>query len=636
MKDFNIEKWQKQWKDKEITPADIRNIIKPGNRVAIGSACSEPLLLTKELLMEKEWNFPDVEIMHFFSLSNLPYFSEKYPSIFRHNTLSIIGSPVIRDAINSGKSDFTPITTYEIPKMLHGRRFKIDVALLQLSPPDKSGYFSLGINVGINRAILDSAEIVIAHINPNMPRTLGDSFVSPDQIDYFVYQDYPLLEYEINNLDEIDKRISHNIAKLIENGSTLNIGFGKIPFLSLKALMDLDVKDLAIYSEVIPETIIPLVENGNINCKKNHYPHCVTNFAVGTKKLYNFVDDNPLTQFYDSEFVLDYMNIVKNHKLCSIYGAIAVDLIGQTTNHLKKRFFSGIGGQADFVHATTRAKRGKNIIALRSITKNGESRIVPLLEDSLIVLRSFEVHYVVTEWGIANLYGKPIRERVLQMIGIAHPKFRQELLEKAKQMNLIYKDQEIPTTKDGYVVICPDIEWEIFLTKKNEKIYFRPIEPSDERYLQELYYSLSGKDRVLRFFSPQKVFLHEDTQSQILCDYQSKMIIVGWVGEKEEDRRIIAVGGYEHIPNTNLAEFSVTVHKDYRRLGIAKFILFKTIELAEERGFAGLCGDVFVNNEAMLQILNGIPYDVVFSKDKDETDILHFYFYFRTPGTRTE
>jgi len=624
--------WRDKYKYKEIKIADLQKIIKPGNRIAIGSACSEPILLTTELLKEKEWNLTDIEILHFFSLSDLPYFSETEPSNFRHNTLSIIGSKIIRDAINSGKSDYTPISTYEIPKLLRGRRLKIDVALLQLAPPDKSGYCSLGINVGINRSILENAELVIAHINPNMPRTLGDSFVSPDQIDYFIYQEYPVMEYKLPDLDNVTKKIIFNVAKLIENGSTINVGFGEIPFYVFNALYETNKKDLAIYSELIPETILKLVENGNINCKKNYYPHCITSFAVGTKKFYDFIDDNPFIQLYDCEYVLDYMNIIKNHNLSSIYGATMVDLFGQTTNHLKYSLYSGIGGQAEFVFATARLKRGKNIIALKSITKNGKSRIVPILDGSLVSLRNFDIDYIVTEWGIANLKGKTIRERVLQMIGIAHPDFRKELLEKAKQMNLVYKDQEIPITKDGYVVVCPDIEWE-YKIKNNEKIFIRPIKTSDERYVQDLYYSLSEKDRIFRFFSPQKIFSHEDTHSYILCDYQTKMILVGVTGEKEEDKRIIAIGGYNHIPNTTIAEFSITVHEEYRKLGIAKFILFKLIELAEEKGYQGFCGTVFVNNIPMLQLLNGLPYDVVFSKSKDDPDILNFYFYFKTPGS---
>ncbi|MBD3353788.1 MAG: GNAT family N-acetyltransferase [Candidatus Lokiarchaeota archaeon] len=629
MSKFDIDNWQEINKDKEIKPEDLNKIIKPGYRIAVGSACSEPLLLTNKLLQEKEWNLPDVQICHFFTLSNHKFYSETTPTRFRHNTLSIIGSEQMRVAINQGKSDFTPINTSEIPRMLKGKRYKIDVALIQVSPPDKNGYCSLGINVGINRTMTDSARIIVAHINPNMPRTMGNSFILFKDIDYYVYEKAPLMQVRFDNTDEIINRIAKYVARLIENGSTLNIGLGKIAYALPFALLKAGTKNLAIYSEVLYDSVMDLVENGNINCSKNYYPHCMTSFILGSKEFYEFVDDNPFIEFHSTEFLLNIENIVKNNKLCSVYSAMSVDLFGQTSNHLKHVLYSGVGGQADFTYGASKIERGKSIIAIRSITKGGYSRILPVLPSGLVALRSIDVHYVVTEWGIAQLHGKTVRERVLQMIGVAHPQFRQDLLNKAKKMHLVYEDQEIPTTQDGVVVICPDIEWD-FRTKSKGVIHFAPVKPTDERMIQDLYYSLSESDRVMRFFSPQKIFSHKETQSRIMCDYNTNMVIVGIVGNKEEDQRIVAAGAYYLVPNTNLVEFSVTIHEDYRKQGLGRHILNKIIEIAQEKGYEGIVGDVYVDNIAMLQILNTLPYDVVFTSDEDDSESLQFQFLFKS------
>lgn len=621
--------WRFNFKDKEIHVEDLHKIIKPGYKIFIGSGCSEPILFTDELIKEKEWNLTDVQIFHFLAISNQKFFSEGNPTSFRHNTLSLIGSQQMRYAINQGKSDFIPINSSEIPKLFHGKRYKIDVALIQVSPPDKNGYCSLGISVGINRSAVENAKIVVAHINPQMPRTLGDTFVPFSKINYFVYEDRPLLEYKIGNIDETHERIAKYVARLIENGSTLNLGLGKISYILPKVLADTNKQDLAIYSEVLYETIIPLITNGNINCEKNVYPHCMTCFIIGCKTFYDFVDDNPFIEFHPVSFINNIENIRKNEKLCSVYGAMSVDLFGQATNHLGHKLFSGTGGEADFINGTNLSEQGKSIIALKSTTEAGYSRIVPVLPPGLVELRAIDVHYVVTEWGIASLHGKSIRERVMQMIGIAHPKYRQDLLENAKLNNLVYQDQTIPVTPDGIVVACPDIEY-YFETKSKGKVLVTPAKPTDERGLQELYYSLSEKDRIMRFLTPQKEFSHEQTQSHLICDYDTCLVLVGIVGKKEEDQRIIAASAYYLDPNTNTAEFSITIHEDYRKQGLGAFLFEKIIEIAEQRGIQGMFGDVYVNNIGMLQILNNIPYDVVFTSHPDEEDTLHFHFYFKS------
>ncbi|MHA1775909.1 MAG: GNAT family N-acetyltransferase, partial [Promethearchaeota archaeon] len=597
---------------------DLEKIIKPGSRIFFGSGCSEPLFLTDELAKDT-YRWTDCEILHFFSLSNREFFNELKPSSFRHNTLSIVGSKKLRDAINRGESDFTPISSSEIPKMLRGKRQRIyiDVALLQVSPPDENGYCSLGINVDINKTMVDMARIVICQINRHMPRTMGNSFIRFDQIDYFCIHDMPLLEYkpiirstseETDKQAEINDRISQYVARLIENGSTLNLGIGKIADHLPKYLME--KKNLAIYSEMLSESLFPLFEEDIITCKENYYPTVMTTLAIGSNKFYRYLANNPFIQFHPTEYLVNIARISRNHKMCSIYSALKVDLLGQATNDLKSTIFEGTGGEPDFMTGTNLAERGRCIVALPSTTKSGKSRILPLLNYEPISLRAIDVHYVITEYGIAYLRGKSVRERILQMIGVAHPDYRQELLDQAKTMKKIYQDQQLPRTKDGVVIIYPDKIWK-YIPKEGMVISFRAVQPTDEREIQDLYYRLSPEDRISRFFTYMRKFDHTLTQSRIICDYQNSYVLVGIVGNIEE-KNIIAVGEFYLQKDTGFVEIGLTIDQEYRNLGIGHFLLLKLCEIAQEKGFLGITGDVLMTNYPMIHLLKSLPYNVVF------------------------
>jgi acyl-CoA hydrolase/GNAT superfamily N-acetyltransferase len=624
MSSFNYENWRETYKDREIKPEDLGKIIKPGSNIYIGSACSEPTVLTSQLIVEKfKDQFRDCQIYHFFSLSNLKFFDEKTPTRFRHNTLSLIGSNQMREAVNTGKSDYTPVRSAEIPQLLKSHRYIIHYAILQVSPPDKNGWCSLGINVDVNRSIVDVAKTVIVQINPQMPVTMGDSFIKFHDIDYFLYHDSPLMEYEPPIPDEKSDKIAQYISQLIEDGSTLNLGIGKIPYLLPKYLGS--KKNLAIYSEFIMDSIIPLIEKEVINCKQSTHPHCFTSFALGTKKSYSYFDNNPFIEFYPTNVITNISNILTNNKMCSVYSALSVDSIGQVSNEMKSSLYSGIGGEADFMRGTALSEGGKCIVALPSITEEGRSRIVPLLSTQPVELPAFDVHYVVTEYGVAYLHGKSLRERIMQMIGVAHPKYRQWLLESAKKYHFIYEDQKLPQTHEGIVVIQPEIEYP-FHTKNNNDIIVRPVRPTDERMLQDLYYSLSDLDRMMRFFRPHKYFSHEETQQQILCDYHKSMVLVGILGDST-NQQIIAVSAYYLIEDTNLADISFTVHPEWRGLGITRFMIEKIIDLTREKGFSGLSGDVMIKNESMVHLLKTLDYKVVFTP---EGDSLGFKLFFNT------
>jgi acyl-CoA hydrolase/ribosomal protein S18 acetylase RimI-like enzyme len=608
----NYANWQEDFKEKEIKPKYLAKIISPGTCVYIGSGCSEPTLLTSQLANpDLQGQFRDCQLLHYFSLSNQKFFDEQSPTRIRHNTLSIIGSAQLRDAVNSGKADYTPIRSAEIPVLLENRRFTIDVALIQVSPPDSNGWCSLGINVDINRAIINVAKKVVAHINPKMPRTLGDSFIRFSRIDQFIFEDYPVMEYQSPQPDERTEKIAQYVARLIDNGSTLNLGIGKIPYALPKYLND--KKDLAIFSEVILDSLIPLIDNGVITCAHNYLPHCMASFALGSAKSYSYYANNAFIEFQPTEFMTNIQNIAKNNKMCSVYTAVSVDLIGQVTNDSRSMLYSGIGGEADFMRGTALSKGGRCIITLPSITDEERSRIIPMLTTEPVAVNCYDVHYVVTEYGIAHLHGKSLRERIMQMIGVAHPKYRQWLLEAAQKYQFVYPDQKIPQTHEGVVVIYPEIEWG-YSTKSNEEVIIRAVRPTDERLIQELYYSLSDHDRIMRFFRPYKFFSHEETQRQIICDYSRSMVLVALTGQEDSGQKIIAVAAYyQSATNPNYADFSCSVHNQYRLQGIARFMLNKIIDLALENGYEGLNGDVLMSNQPMIHILKTIKFKVEFT-----------------------
>ena len=622
MKDID---WRSKYKNKEIKPDGLSRIIQPGSRIFIGSGCSEPLILTGELI-KKKWRYVDCEIIHFLSLSNSKFFDEKNPSLFRHICL-FIGGPSIREAVNQGKADYVPIALSDIPRIFKLGRMHADVALIQVSPPDKFGFCSLGINVDVNRTLAKEAKIVIAQINPQMPRTMGDSFIFMRNIDYFVYHDSPLIEFKYPPMDERSDKIGEYIARLVENGSTLQFGIGSIPNAALSHLKD--KKDLAIYSEVLSDSAIDLIDSDVVNCSKNQYPHVMTSFVMGSRRLYDFIDGNPFIKFHPTEFINDIFNIAKNTKQVSINAALSVSITGQVnSDSIGETFYSGIGGQVDFTRGAAMSRGGKPIICVPSTTADGKkSRIVATLDPGAgVVITRSDVHYIVTEYGIAFLHGRSIRNRVLQMIGIAHPKFRQELLEKAKNMHYIYEDQMLPLTQDGIVIIYPD-KYESFFTttKSKEKIFFRPTKPTDERLLQDLYYKLSTDDRILRFFAPRKAFPHQETQPKVNIDYETSFMLFGIIGD-EDNEQIIAAGSFYLDRSTNMAEIAFTVTEEYRGKGLTKYMLNRLIEIAQEKGISGFIGEILAQNYPMMHIIKTNPFKVEF---RSYGDSFEFSFKFQ-------
>ena len=590
----------------------ITNFIKPGDRIFIDSGCSEPISLTSKLI-ELSPQLPDVEMIHFISLSDLDYYKTAggKEDLFRHNVFFI--SDNLRGAIRKGFADYTPMLLSDIPGFFERGQMHLKTALIQVSPPDEFGFCSYGINVDIAKPLAESAENIIAEINPKMPRTLGDSFIHMNDIDAFILSDHDIIEFTYEPSDEIVKKIGRYVASLIEDESTLQMGIGKIPNAVIDELKD--KKDLGVHSEVFSDGIVDLVEKGVITCKKKtiHKGKIICSFVMGSRRLYDFVDNNPFVEFHPSNYCNDPFIISQNKKQVAINATLTIDLTGQiNADSLGPLFYSGIGGQVDFVRGASRSKGGKPITVLPSTAtlKDGTvvSRIVPYLQPgSGVVITRGDIHYVVTEWGIAYLFGKSIRERVLQMINIAHPDFREELLEYAKDIKYIYADQKLPLSINGRLSLYPDKYETIFQKKDGKIVKIRPIKSTDERMLQELYYSLSEKDRYLRFFSRDRKFPHKFVQSLANIDYTTDMILVGEFFEDGEQKIVASAAFFKtHKPST--VELGIVVKKLYRRTGIAKFLLNYLVRIARELNYQFFTGSILLENKPMLHLLNNSGY----------------------------
>jgi 4-hydroxybutyrate CoA-transferase len=435
------EKLSKMKKGTFVSADEAVKVIKSGDIVYIHPGCAFPELLVDAMAKRKDELY-DVEVCHLMGVGEAAYTKPEMIGHFRHNAF-FIGTNA-RKAVKEGRADFTPIFLSEVPWLIRNLA-KPDVALIQVSVPDNRGFCSFGIGVDCTKAATEVARYIIAQVNPNMPRTLGDSFIHIDKIDFCVFTDVPLKDLaQVDDKSgddmEIYRKIGQNVAELVEDEATLQMGIGAIPDATLQCLYDR--KNLGVHTEMFSDGIVPLVEKGIINCeKKTLLPNkIVTSFILGTRKVFDFVDNNPEVEFRTTEFVNDPFNISRNNKMTAINSALQVDLTGQVcADSIGYSFYSGFGGQVDFLRGAAKSEGGKPIIALPSTAKNGSiSRIVMhLTEGAGVTTSRGDVHYVVTEYGYADLHGRTIRERTNMLINIAHPKFRDELEKFAKEHNYL-------------------------------------------------------------------------------------------------------------------------------------------------------------------------------------------------------
>ncbi len=411
---------------KFVSAAKAISHIKSGNRIYVQAAAAAPSVLTKAL-SERASELRNVEVCHLHTEGEAPYADPALAESFHVNSF-FIGKNV-RHTLTAGNGSYTPIFLSELPHLFRRRALILDAVFIHVSPPDEHGYCSLGVSVEASLAAIDNAPLVIAQVNRHMPRTFGDSIIHVSRITYMVEADMPLVSHEPEPISDIEAMIGRHIASLIEDRSTLQMGIGSIPNAALTQLTN--HKNLGLHTEMFSDGVIDLIEKGVIDCryKGTVRGRALATFLMGSKRLYDFVNDNPFIEMRESSFVNDTAAIRKNPKMVAINSAIEVDLTGQVcADSIGKRMYSGVGGQMDFIRGASLSEGGKAIIALPSTTKNGKSKIVPFLQAGAgVVTTRAHVHYIITEYGIANLFGKTLKQRTSELIGIAHPDHRESI-----------------------------------------------------------------------------------------------------------------------------------------------------------------------------------------------------------------
>jgi acyl-CoA hydrolase/ribosomal protein S18 acetylase RimI-like enzyme len=588
---------QENCPEKIKTAEEAVSKIKRGSRVFVGTGCGEPQHLIRAMVNDTEKQ--DILVYQMLSVTFADYMNDE--SFLKRFFLKLFFiSNSMRQPFFEGKIDYIPTYMSQIPRHFASNRIGLDVALVQVSPPDRFGFCSLGVSVDITKPAMANAKMVIAQVNPSMPKTWGDSFVHVDEIDYFVLHEEPLVNFSYDQKNtEIARRIGFYINQLVDDGATLQIGFGHLPFSILEYLDN--KKDLGIHTQLISDAFLPLFEKKVItNKKKNLIPgRVVASLCMGTEKIYRYIHDNPMFYFSSSEFVNDPTIIARNDNLISISSALEVDLTGQVcTDSIGYRFFSGIGDQVDYLRGSAMSKNGFSIIALPSTAYGGKvSRIVShLSEGAGVATTRGDINFVVTEYGIAELQGKSIYQRVMELAQIAHPKFREELIEVAKERRLIFSDQ-LPPIKDDLIFIEG---YKSRLKLKNGKtIDFRPILPSDEFAYRNFFYSLQEETIYLRFFYKMKLFSHEVVQKEwASVDYRKNMSIIGLVSEGGR-QDIMAIGSYADEGGKK-AEIAFVVREDFQRLGVASYLLGMLEKIAKENEFTGFSAYVLRENPGMI------------------------------------
>jgi len=584
---------------KAVSAEEAVSQIKSGSRVFIGTGCGEPQHLIKAMVNDA--TIQDVLVYQMLSSTLSRYIADK--SFQRRFSLKLFFiSASMRKAAFEGKIDYIPAYLSQIPKLFASQRIGLDVALVQVSPPDKFGYCSLGVSIDITRSGLENARLVIAQVNPLMPRTWGDSFVHVDEIDWLVPYEEPLVEMVPAEKDnEIARRIGHFVSLLVDDGATLQMGFGHLPYAIMQYLGS--KKDLGLHTQLITDGLLPLFEKNVItNKKKTLLPgRVVASLCMGSKQLYDYVDNNPAFYFRSSEYVNDPTVIARNDNLVSISSALEVDLTGQIcSDSMGYLFYSGIGDQVDFLRGSSMSEGGFSIVALPSTAQNGSiSRIVShLSEGAGVATTRGDVNFVITEYGIAELQGKSIYQRVMELAQIAHPKFREQLINVAKKRHYIFSDQLPPSTED---LLFLEGYKRTFKLRDGKTAEFRPLLPSDEIAYRNFFYSLQEKTIYMRFFYRMRSFSHEVVQKQwASVDYRKNMSIIGLV-QKRGHKEIIAIGTYAY-DREQVAEIAFVVREDYQSMGIASYLLAMLEQIAKENNYLYFQASVLRENRAMIQV----------------------------------
>jgi acyl-CoA hydrolase/GNAT superfamily N-acetyltransferase len=597
--------WRSLYEGAKKDAGEALEVIRSGYRVFMGSGCGEPQHLARTL--EKRLHkLSDLEILHILSVGEARFTDAGVDQCRLKSFFVASGN---REAVAEGRADYTPVNMVDIPELFRSGEMIIDVALIQVTPPDDHGFCSCGVAVDIAKAAAQSARHVIAQVNPKMPRTLGDSFIHVSHIDTFVEYEEPLLEVKLPIMNQIAIDIGRHVAGLVEDGSTIRVGVGSISVASLYALEG--KKDLGVHTDMLTDAYLHLVKKGAItNARKTLHPgKIVASFCLGTRELYDFVDNNPMVAMYPADYTNDFAVIAENDRMVTINSALEVDLSGQVcADSLGYEIYSGVGGTIDFVRGAKGSRGGKAIMVMPSTTfDSSRSRIVAALSEGAgVVTTRGGVEYVVTEYGVAALQGKSLRERALALISIAHPDFRDELMEAAKQINYVEKDaRNWAGTRAIYPYEC-ELSMEF---QKVGSVFFRPSKPIDERVLKEFFYSLPRTEAYLRFPELLKAYPHYDVKGIVNTDYHREMCLLAFAGEKDSGR-VIGVAYYRMNDDAISAELDFAVHPDYARGGVATSMVAHIAKKAAQTGIKTLISYIPIGNEQAFGVFRKLGYAV--------------------------
>ncbi|HSV96085.1 MAG TPA: GNAT family N-acetyltransferase [Spirochaetota bacterium] len=581
--------------------------IRRGRRIFVSTACAVPRYLIRSLVEYAGANpgfLPGEESIRAYTLGVSPYFDERLKQSFRYNSFFIGHS--IREAVNRGEADYTPVFFSGVPRLFRQRIIEIDVALIQTSSPDPSGMLSLGVSIDIVKAAVENASIVIAQVNSFMPRVHGDTFISVDEVDFIFHHDEPLLEYESGEPDEVSGRIGRFVARIVRDGDTIQVGYGSLPNAIMANLHKR--KNLGIHTELLSDGLVELIKSGAINNNRKTIDRgkTVATFCMGKKSTYDFLHDNPSISFHTVDYTNNPLVIASLRNITAINSVLQLDLSGQASAESLGRYnYSGIGGQADFMRGAMLAPDGRSILMLKSTAKNGTvSRIVPAVDAGAgVTLSRGDIHYIVTEYGIAYINGKNLRERALSIIAIAHPDFRPWLVEEAKKLGVMDATATgIPGAKDWYPAHLEARR----TTRGGDRLLLRPVRPDDITILRDFFSSLSDQSVRGRFVKSGKV--PDDLGELVEVDHINDVIILG-VANLGGNEIVLGVGKYAVNEDDHGAELSLAVLDGYMNRGIGTEIIAYLSLLARREGLFYISAEALIENKPVLHLLEKCGLD---------------------------
>jgi acyl-CoA hydrolase/RimJ/RimL family protein N-acetyltransferase len=589
------------WRDRQVSAAEAVSVVRPGDKVFVGSACATPRALVEELERIKQ---PGVELVHF--LTDRVGTGDPPRTSYRHRVF-YVGTDVralhdVRALREAGFVEYVPLSLADVPQLFDSGQIPLDVAMVQVAPPESDGTCSLGISVDVTKAATMAARTVIAEVNPMMPRTAGDSRIPVGRIAGFVPVDTPVVEYIHEGTDEVAEQIARYVARLIDDRSTLQVGLGRVPNDMLARLRNR--RELAIHSDVITEPLVDLVDAGVVTGP------VTTSWAMGSRRLYDLVDGDPRFAFHPIEYICDPSVIRTRQRMVSVTQAFSIDLTGQVcTESVDGVLYGGVSTGPAFHRGALASPGGMAIVCLASQTPTGQSAIcLDLDADAAVSILRADVHWVITEYGTAYLFGRSLSERAVALIDIAHPEFREELLDAAKQRSLVGPKQQLRSRSAYPVAEIRDVR-----LRDGRDARLRPTRTSDSHAMQDLFYRLSDEDKETRFLH--KLNSLTDTAAQYLCSvsYDDRETAFAAVIGPSANERIVGASCYYLNPATGLAEVAYMVDPEWQGLGLGTILHARLVEHARAHGARGLTAEVLMGNNRMMRVFENGDHSLTVS-----------------------